>query len=259
MDTKKVLKLVFRQPTAHYRVGFTQQHVHRTLPLPAPSTIIGMIHNLMGVKQGEQLRGFDIAVCGDYESIFYQFQLFRNIDKPYRAPYKEVHRGTPMPNQVQLLFNVYLRIYIAFDENFDKVNHMTRDQFIRRTANPTMPFIIGRREDLAILENLEITTADLTTADFPGKLELNHWATEKTTREYGLEGTVFQLGTFYKIEDKIRNFKRQRFYYIESQPLGPVKKGNQYENPRGWVDTIEINGQHKTIPVFFLGLNESES
>ena len=259
MEKKKVLKLIFRQPSAHYRVAFTQQHVHRSLPLPPPSTIIGMIHNLMDCKNGESLKGFDIAICGNYESLFYQYQLFRNIHKTYQPAYKEVHLGSPMPNQVQLLFNVYIRIYIAFDDTFNDVNQITKDKFIEKLSNPGMPFIIGRREDLAILEIREIKQSEVIFSEFPEHLLFSHWINEKMADDYGLHGPVYQLGTFYKIQEKVRNFERHRFYYIEPQPLEPKKKGNKYEEPTGWVDRTEIDGEVKNIPVFFLGLNQLES
>ena len=259
METKDVIKLVFRQPSAHYRVGFTQMNVHRTLPLPPPSTIIGMIHNLMGCRTGERLRGFDIALCGNYESLFYQYQIFRNINKPSRSAYKESHPGSPMPNQVQMLFNVYLRLYIALADNFDDVNSITKVQFIERLENPIMPFIIGRREDLAALENLDVIHSQLLYSAFPAKLEFSCWTNEEIAAEFGLKGTVYQLGTFYELKQNERHFERQRFYYIEPQPLEPKKAGNRYQDPVGWIDRMKIDGEEIEVPVFFLGLNRTES
>ena len=252
MNKIDVIRLIFKQPTAHYRVGFTQQNLHRTLPLPPPSTIIGMIHNLMECENGGIIKGFDIAVCGHYESVFYQYQSFRKIftKSKVKSAYKEAHPGVTMPNQVQMLNNVYLRIYLTFDD-FDKDAPL----FIEKIKNPSIPFFIGRREDLAVLENIEIMPDTLKKSEFPQRLKLNYWAAEQEVQKYRLNGPVYLLGTYYRIEDKIRNFERRRFYYIEPQPLHPIKIGNRYKDPEGWTDEDDIDGELKEIPVFFLGIN----
>jgi CRISPR-associated protein Cas5t len=253
MEKLNVLRLIFKQPTAHYRVGFTQMHIHRTLPLPPPSTIIGFLHRVMECKEGKSIQGFDIAVCGKYESIFYHYQTFRDLGKAIESAHKEASHHGMMPNQVQLLNNVYLRIYIRFDD-FDK----DAPRFLEKLNNPSLPFYLGRREDMAILEDIAIKSTYLEKKDLPQSLEYNYWVSRQSIQQYGIHGAVYLLGTYYKIEEKIRNFERRRFYYIEPQPINPVKDGHKYKDPIGWVDTYDIDGNAIDIPVFFLGINKPE-
>lgn len=253
MEKLNVLRLIFNQPTAHYRVGFTQMNLHRTLPLPPPSTIIGFIHRVMECKEGEAIRGFDIAVCGSYESIFYHYQTFRNMGKSIQPAHKEASHYGMMPNQVQLLNNVYLRIYIRFDD-FDK----DAPRFLEKLNNPSLPFYIGRREDMAVPDDCEIKPSFLEKKDFPQSLEYGYWVSHNAVQQYGIHGAVYLLGTYYRIEEKIRNFERRRFYYIEPQPLNPVKDGNKYKDPEGWIDTCTIDDKTVDIPVFFLGINAEQ-
>jgi len=255
MDTLNVLRVIFRQPSAHYRVGFTQMHLHRTLPLPPPSTMIGFIHRLMGCKGGQTLRGFDIAVCGSYESIFYHFQTFRNQapGKAINPAYPEASHYGMLPNRVQLLNNVYFRLYLTFDD-FDRDSPL----FMEKLNYPAAPFTIGRQEDLAIIEDLEIKPLHLVKKAFPQHLHLGHWATEETVEAYTLHGPVYLLGTYYRLVDGIRDFARRRFYYLEPQPLNPVKEGNTYKDPVGWIDTDKLDGQPVDIPVFFLDIDKTE-
>jgi CRISPR-associated protein Cas5t len=253
MEKINVLRLIFNQPTAHYRVGFTQMNLHRTLPLPPPSTLIGFIHRVMECKEGETIRGFDVAVCGSHESIFYHYQTFRKFDKLKEKAYKEAHIGVSMLNQVQLLNNVYLRIYLKFHD-FDK----DAPRFLEKINNPSVPFYIGRREDMAILKDIEIKPSSLVKKKFPLSLEPSYWVSYDSVKNYGIHGAVYLLGTYYKIEEGIRNFERRRFYYIEPQLLKPVKSGKKYISPEGWMDEDGTDEMFKEIPVFFLGINEPE-
>ncbi|HLP57396.1 MAG TPA: hypothetical protein VK186_01135, partial [Candidatus Deferrimicrobium sp.] len=135
--------------------------------------------------------------------------------------------------------------------------------FIKKLNNPSQPFYIGRREDMAIPVETKIQTSFLVNKIFPQTLKYGYWASRPSVQQYGIHGAVYLLGTYYKIEEKIRNFERRRFYYIEPQPLNPIKNGNKYQAPQGWVDTCVIDGNTDgntvDIPVFFLGIHEPES
>lgn len=251
MNKQEVLRICLRQPCAHYRVGFTQQHLHRTLPLPPPSTIIGMIHNILGCKRGEVIRGFDIAVHGNYESVFFQYQLFRNIEKAGKPAYKEANPWEARPNQVQLLNNVNLKIYIRFADDFTAINKISRDDVIAGFKEPQMPFIIGRREDLAVPEENGIEMIAIEEKELPVKLEYNHWLNQDTARRYNLNGPLYLLGTYYKLLDRVRNFERRRFVYAEKQPIEPFKEGNRCVDPVGWMDN--------DTPLFFLEISGKET
>ncbi len=271
----EVLKLHFILPVAHWRVSFTQNNIHRSYPLPPPSTVLGMIHKVCGCKEGEKILGIDMAVAGKYEYIFYQYQLFRNLHNPVRHAYKEAHPGGPMPTQVQLLGGVELYIYLRVENNIisNKENEkvLSLEKIKNCFENPSAPFIIGRREDIAILEGFEII--QLKKVSLPFSLQkFSCWVNIK--HKSGLRGVTYLIPFYYdKVEiktknkkDIIRNFEKIRCIYAEPQMISLINN----EVPEGYVDEIVIKKEEKKsnkkekeeplkLPVFFLKLNEEKN
>ena len=255
----KILRIHLRMPVAHWRIPFTQQNLHRTYPLPPPSTVLGMIHNLCGCKTGEVIKGIDIAIAGRYEFVFYQYQIFRNLYKDKKSAYKEAHRGGSMPNKVQLLGNVELYIYIkdegaCLEKKGEQENEFF-DRIVDAFRNPSMPFILGRREDIAIVEDIK-ENIQLTEREMPLYTKIPLWVPEEKTEELGLHGVSYLLPTYYNLENGIRNFERNWYVYVESQP---VDLNANDEIPKCLVDTVELEKENRKmkiqIPVVFLGID----
>ncbi|RLG11134.1 type I-B CRISPR-associated protein Cas5 [Candidatus Pacearchaeota archaeon] len=283
----KVLRLHFTLPVAHWRVPFTQQHIHRTYPLPPPSTVLGMIHNVCGCKKEEKILGIDMAIAGKYEFMFYQYQLFRNLANPVKHAYKEAHPGQSMPTQVQLLGNVELYIYLSIQKDVKPKNEkeekvLSLDEIKNYFANPSVPFIIGRKEDIAVLED-EPVIIELEEKPLPFSLQkFSCWV--PVDQNSGLKGVVYLLPFYYEKINDIRNFKKIRCIYAEPQVIPLVnnevnqKTKNQNANPgvaiplvnnevsRGYVDEVFCIENRKDkedkkvkIPVFFLKSEEKEN
>ncbi|MCD6484775.1 MAG: CRISPR-associated protein Cas5 [Candidatus Odinarchaeota archaeon] len=276
----KILRIHLRMPVAHWRIPFTQQNLHRTYPLPPPSTVLGMIHNLCGCKTGEEIRGIDIAIAGRYEFVFYQYQIFRNLYKDKKSAYKEAHRGGSMPNKVQLLGNVELYIYIkdegaCLEKNGDKVKGFNFDCIVNAFENPSMPFILGRREDIAIVEdikddqstdknnNSKVKEDILIVNDKLVNKRLNYlkkfsiWVPEKS--EYGkyFMGPVYLLPDYYMIKGNIRNFNRKWYIFAEPQPISLKEENEKFLLPGfEFVDELKFDNEDGIfLPVIFLGIN----
>ena len=269
-NSNKILRIHLQMPVAHWRVGFTQQNLHRTYPLPPPSTVLGMIHNLMGCKRGEVITGIDIAIIGKYDFIFYQFQTFRNLYNPSNPAYKESHIGGTMPNKVQLLGNVELYIYIKDKGIKKKEEPISFNELIDAFKNPRMPFILGRREDIAIIENPEEDIKEISLFQKTAPLRLEEfslWIPNESNEANFLKGPTYLLTTYYKLDEKnnIRDFQRERDIYAEPQMIRPRdKEDGIYEEPKLTMDTVIIKndkGKSKKIkiPVVFLGIKENKS
>ncbi len=280
---ERILRIHLKMPVAHWRVPFTQQHLHRTYPLPPPSTVLGMIHNLCGCKKGEVIKGIDIAIAGKYEFVFYQYQIFRNIYAPYKGAYKESHPGQPMPNQVQLLGNVELFIYIkdkgaSLETQESNKKDFKFEDIVRAFLNPSMPFILGRREDIAIIEDFKVTPELYQSINDPeikkeikGEdvihiekktpplylQEFSLWVDVESEYSECFHGPAYMLTTYYKIEDGIRNFTRRRYIYAEPQEIKPVRKNSRYEVPQMYIDIVKgVEGEEIEIPVCFMNIDK---
>ena len=258
----KILRIHLRMPVAHWRIPFTQQNLHRTYPLPPPSTVLGMIHNLCGCKTGEVIKGIDIAIAGRYEFVFYQYQIFRNLYKDKKSAYKEAHRGGSMPNKVQLLGNVELYIYIkdegaCLEKNGEQENEFF-DRIVNAFKNPSMPFILGRREDIAIVEDIK-ENIQFTEREMPLYTKIPLWVPEEKTDQLGIRGVSYLLPTYYELEQGMRNFTRNWYVYVESQP---VDLNANDEIPKCLVDTVEMEKENRKIkiqiPVVFLGIDRQK-
>ena len=271
----EVLRLVFNQPTANYRKPFSQANVLHSFPLPPPSTVLGMIHNVCGLKDGEVIPNLDLAIYGKYESVTYHYQQLRNLYKPGSEKGRPAgrHPGGTMPVRVQLLVNVNLIIYIRTtevkEEDKNRFKEMCGDKLHFKTLteikncfdNPSAPFIIGRREDLAILcdkpEIIRINSSDNLTL----RLEVPCWFRidkKSNHNEVNLQGIPYLLNTYYKKvrikveqeEYEIRDFSKIRCIYAEEQELGVIFQNGKYCIPKGYIDT-DYN-----LPLFFLNISE---
>jgi len=251
----KVLRLHFNLPVAHWRIPFTQQNIHRSYPLPPPSTVLGMIHNICGCKTDEVIPCLDMAIMGNYEYIFYQYQLLRNLNESIKPPYKEAHCGQPMPTKVQLLGNVKLYIYLRKYEKSllfnindyptEKIKNLSLEEIKEYFENPRVPFCLGRKEDIAILEKIEFINIEKDYLPFStGKFSL--WLPFKKAVEIGINGPVYLLPAYYTKINNIRNFNKIRCVFIESQPFPLVER----EVKKEFIDK-ELN-----IAVFFIGENK---
>lgn len=190
----KILKIKLFQETACYKKPFSFK-VAETYPLPPYSTVIGMLHKILGAQNGEYF-DMNISVQGDYESIFSNYQNLRK--------YKSEKEVTSMPMNVQQLLNINIIIHIqAEDEIIDKLYY--------NIINGQETFTLGRNEDLVRIDEIKFITdiKKITGTYFNKSAYVNK---EKYSEVTGIN---YRLNTVYKIENELRKWEKVDVVYVE--------------------------------------------
>jgi CRISPR-associated protein Cas5t len=259
MKKMKVLKLKIYQPTAHYRIPFTFARRH-TYPIPPYSTVIGLICNVLGIKdqQNEKFEklknGLSLAIYGKYEYLNREYVWFRTLNEEAhinRFGYSEnrfidqmpEHPGGQIPTRIDVLENVNLLIYIKHDEEnflFEIKNNIENPQ--KRIS----PIHLGRAEDLVILEAIEIIDIKENKKPIYGRLK-NYdftWLVDPKRGEKYLDpdlncedyqkffnkiqGSYHLITSFYKIVEGIRVFEHVPVKLFEGGSF-PLSFGKPFE------------------------------
>lgn len=152
----KAIKLFLRQETANYKKANSFQ-LKETYPLPPYSTIIGMVHNLCDYTEYKEM---DISVQGKYFSktndlfTLYEFKNAMKFEKGrhnIQVGEYGVSRGI---SNTELLVDIELIIHIVPKEQ------SLIDEIYNAFLFPKEYISLGRREDLVVLEKLEIVEFD---------------------------------------------------------------------------------------------------
>lgn len=195
----KSLKIKIYQETVCYKKPFAFK-VTETYPLPPYSTIIGMLHNVMGVKSGEYIP-MDISVQGNYEGIFNTY----NTTMFYKK--KDV---TSMPMNVHLLLGVNLIIHVSAEENI-----LLR--IIDGFRDSKESFTLGRREDLARLDSIKLVNLEKVQvnkfSDESYLLKNNTYIPQKY--KYRVNGITYMLNKKYTILNDLRSWEKVEAIYAE--------------------------------------------
>lgn len=147
----KVIRLKLYQNMVNYKVPNSFQ-LKETYPLPPPSTVIGMIHNLCGF---EEYVPMDISIQGKYHSkvndlqTIYEFgnQTFEKGRHQLKASDGlGITRGI---GTTELLVDVELLIHIKVDEN-------NLDEIYKALLKPKEYPSLGRREDLVRIDEVKL-------------------------------------------------------------------------------------------------------
>ncbi|MGB9857917.1 MAG: type I-B CRISPR-associated protein Cas5b [Dictyoglomaceae bacterium] len=232
MDNKiKALKIKIYQPQAHYRIPFTYGRRH-TYPIPPYSTVLGLIANVLGIRNipGQEepcinencncdyhkLKEVKISICGKFVAKTTEYTWLRNLSKEahtkrfgvvenrYVGGYIE-HIGGQIPAFIDILNEVNILIYLYhYDINFlEKIK-----ETFENPVNDRSPLHLGRAEDWIVIEDLDYV--DLVIDEINGNYGYFFWVPEKIFFDKfdfdKVEGLLYNLPTFYKIKDGIRNF-----------------------------------------------------
>jgi len=205
----KYLKLKLFQETACYKKPFAFK-VAETYPLPPYSTIIGMLHKILGAKSGEYFP-MNISVQGKYESIFSNYQNLRM--------FKGKDQVTSMPRNVHQLLDVELIIHIqAEDETIDKLYENIT------TGKET--FTLGRNEDIVRVDKIKIISEPQISYGMIN--EYNAYVPEYLSER--VSGIQYRLNTTYKVVNNLRKWDKVNVKYIEihtNQGLREVMKDEE--------------------------------
>ncbi|MFZ8847302.1 MAG: type I-B CRISPR-associated protein Cas5b [Candidatus Hydrothermia bacterium] len=264
MESLKILKIKIYQPQAHYRIPFTYQRRH-TYPIPPYSTIIGLLCNILGIRNLEgkeepsdqnyhKLKKIKISICGAFESKTTEWTWFRNLSKEShnsRFVYHEnryisgllEHPGGQIPVLIDILNNVNLWIYLYHeDKNFLE---NIKDAF-SNPKNWIYPLHLGRAEDWIVLEKVDFV--EIKISDIGGSFKKFFWISKELWTDNNLQlrndwfekasGLLYKIPTFYKLKNGIRCFE-----YIDAK----LNDGEIY-------DLKFYFDEEEKIPVFFANL-----
>jgi len=199
----KALKVKLYQETAVYRNPVTME-VIESFPLPPPSTVLGLLHNLIGAK--DTILGIDLSIQGTYDSLMRDYQW-----------YKKHERGKSTiinyPIVVNALNGVELTIHIRAD---DLVLRKLYDAFL------TPPYFmhLGRAEDIVKFEDVRFVQVTIKEA---GEIGIPAYIPFDMAKKLEVTGILYRLPTYYELKEiaigkekrKVREFEWKDFYYVE--------------------------------------------
>ena len=191
----KILKLKLFQETACYKKPFAFK-VAETYPLPPYSTVIGMLHKILGATSGEYFP-MNISIQGNYESIFNNYQNLRMF---------KGKKVTSMPRNVHQLLNVNLVIHVKAEANI--IN-----KIYENIINGKETFTLGRNEDLVRIDEIKFIDTLKNGSGFINKY--NAYIPKYILEEEDLQGINYRLNTTYVIENNLRKWKKVDVKYVE--------------------------------------------
>lgn len=193
----KVIRIKAYQNMVNYRVPNSFQ-LKETYPLPPPSTVIGMIHNLCGYKKYHPM---DISIQGNYYSKVNDLQTIyefagKKFNKNRHQLKNDKNLGiTRGVGTSELLVDVELVIHI-------KVENNVLDHVYNSLKYPREFPSLGRREDILRIDSVDIVDLDKKLADDIENKGYKRYIQRKELESSDLEfrnirGKV--PGSFYKL------------------------------------------------------------
>lgn len=197
----EALKIKLFQEIAVYRNPITME-VIETYPLPAPSTVLGLIHQLLGAK--ETILGIDVSIQGEYEAVLRDYQLYKKGERELRYPIV-----------VNALNGVNLVLHIKTE---DSVLAKIEDAF---QSPPYYPYL-GRAEDLLKVKDVKGVSCEEIEID-EEEIKIPCYIRKEFAEVSGIPGVLFRLPTYYQFEEviigkrarKVRNFEWHDYIYVE--------------------------------------------
>lgn len=232
-----LLKIKIYQPQAHYRIPFSYQR-RLTYPLPPYSTVLGLIANVLGIRNlpGQEepcikencncdyhkLKGLKISICGSFKAKTTEYIWFRNLAKEshverfravnnrYVAGHIE-HIGGQIPCFTDILNEVNIIIYLYHED----VYFLEKIKYSFEKGNSRIsPLHLGRSEDWIVIKEFDFID-NIVIEELNGDYNNFFWIPEKLFNkgvdlDFKFEkiyGLIYNLTTFYKIKDGARNFE----------------------------------------------------
>ncbi len=211
----KVVKLTARQTLASYRKPSSMQ-IKESYPLPPYSTIIGMIHLACGYQEYVDM---DISVQGSYYSKVnelytrYEFKPgFYDKERHSIEVKSKENKSTGLtsgPANIELLTNVKLVIHIK-----PKLDNKIGEIY-EGLKNPKEYLSLGRREDLLIIEKVEIVDVEERILELDHKLNQDAYVPV----DYMDNDDTDDISTIYKLNKKYSINPKTKIRFWEEQIL----------------------------------------
>lgn len=211
----KVIRVKLHQETANYRVpashGFRESY-----PLPPHSTVIGMIHYLCDFHEYHPMQ---VSIQSSYVSntsdffTRYEFKNGTEYESKRHQLNAEGYGICKGIGHTQLLYDINLILHIKPDDDrLETIYHALK--YPREYPN------LGRREDLASLEEVKIVDAEEKDEDM--KVNQGAYIPVEMSENIGLEnegigykGTHYHLNKDYKLVTIKKDRTQRRWHKVE--------------------------------------------
>ncbi len=213
-----ILKIEVKQDKAVYRTPYSME-VIETYPLPPYSTIIGFLHNMLGLR--EALWGINLSVQGRYEGVLREYVSFHKYEKKKRE-------GKIYPIIVTSLVKPFLIIHVKMPTiDWHK-------RLLTALQNPPYFPYLGRPEDLVTeLKVNEVEETVFCSESSPeGGLALpfDAYVPVVQAKTYDLRGIHYFLPSYYCKKEGGKGTKRNSakglcLRVFELIPVFYVQKG----------------------------------
>lgn len=212
----KAIKLKLYQDLVNYKTP-TSYQLRESYPLPPYSTVIGMVHKACGfdcyVPMSVSIQGGYFSKVNNFQKLYY-FHPSNKFDATRHQLHVEsskldrkigISHG---PAIIELLVDVHLTIHIK------PLQEGRFDEIMEKLSDPVEYISLGRREDLAYVE--EIKSVDLIEKEFDADtvIPANCYIPMEFRETGMITGTIYDLNVTYK-EDKnhFRDWHKQRVFY----------------------------------------------
>lgn len=208
-DSREIIKIDIWGQTAHFRI-YGNQNFCDSYPLPPPSTVLGILREILGERPPEPL---ELAIKGEFEGLFFDYQTF--LHSPMRLKsqkewwvtrkvnrYTNAKKGDDVqlnPLFVKVLYKPRYTIYLYAPEH--------HNLYLSRLNSPEGFVSLGRSEDLAMLKAVPIE-AIRKEAKKRDKIKIENAYLSKEL--YGAAPLFLPVSHL-----KDRNLKMERIYYIQ--------------------------------------------
>lgn len=200
----KAIKLIARQTLASYRKPSSMQ-IKESYPLPPYSTVIGMVHAACGFQEYVDMQ---VSIQGSYYSkvneLYTRYEFKPGFYEKGRHSIEITSNDskstglTVGPSNIELLTNVELTIHIV-PEKEEKI-----EEILNGLKNPKEYLSLGRREDLLIIEEVEIVNVEEKVLEKDYKLKQDAYVPLKSIDEEDTNdiSTIYKLNKKYTINPK---------------------------------------------------------
>lgn len=212
----QAVRIKLYQNLVNYRIGLSYGYV-QTYPLPTPSMVRGMVHNLLGLKEYKNLK---ISIQGEYKSIITDLQKVYKFDRVRDDKKKGIVDNRPRVyagdqkrslNQgilfIDEIVDMDLILHISFEEEY--LNNKLLEVVLSKTV------VLGRNEDIAYVdfENTKIVHVQSLEDEDGYRLRYNMYLTPEVCKKSQLSGTYYRLPFYYH---PVSSFEDKRiFEYVD--------------------------------------------
>lgn len=231
MEKKKAIRLEIYQNLVNYKKP-TSFQLKESYPLPAPSTVIGMIHFACGFKEYKPM---DVSISGEYKSKVYDLytryefagSTFEKDRHQLKLDSKEdgksygVTRGV---STTELLVDVNLIIHVIPEDE------ELLETILNSFRKPKEYISLGRREDLILIKKAEIVELKEKSRLHENiKFKGNYYIPIEEDYFENVISTTYNLNKIYekkkiKKDVEIRTWSKVKVAYCNGQKNNIVKE-----------------------------------